>query len=131
MSSLPFAKALEPTRELFKRLTTIRPKEAKLTVGLDLGSTCVKVIALGARKGASGLRPVVGQGLVALQEGQDVDASEAIKAAVSTLSVPVRTVNIAVSGQWVIMRIVEMPTLKPAEMRQALPFEAQRYLQIG
>jgi type IV pilus assembly protein PilM len=37
-------------------------------------------------------------------------------------------VNVAVSGPWVIIRIVEMPVMKPGEMRQALPFEAQRYL---
>jgi type IV pilus assembly protein PilM len=127
MPSLPFANALKPTVGLLKRLTTITPREAKVTIGLDIGSTSVKVLALGARKGV-GQRPILGQNLVPLEAGQEVDASEAVKAAVNALQLPMRTVNLAVSGQWVVIRIVEMPTMKPAEMRQALPFEAQRYL---
>jgi type IV pilus assembly protein PilM len=63
-----------------------------------------------------------------LEAGQEVDASEALKSAVGALQLPLRTMNIAVSGQWVIIRVVEMPTMKPVEMKQALPFEAQRYL---
>ena len=125
MSSVPFTNALKPVAGLFKRLTTIAPKEAKLTVGLDIGASSVKVLALGLRKG-SGARPIVGQHLVPL--APDADASDAIKAAMNALPVPVRSVNLSVSGQWVIMRIVEMPTMKPAETKQALPFEAQRYL---
>lgn len=127
MPSVPFAKSLQAAAELFKRLTTIKPKEPKITVGLDIGSTSIKVLALGARRGL-GPRPVIGQRLVPLEEGKDADVSELIKTAVAALPIPARTVNLSVSGQWVIMRIVEMPTMKPAEMKQALPFEAQRYL---
>lgn len=127
MPSVPFANVLQPAQELFKRLTTIKHTEAKVIIGLDVGSTSVKVVALGSRKG-SGLRPIIAQNLVPLEAGQDVDASGAIKAALATLQLPIRLVNLSVSGQWVIMRIVEMPTMKPAEMKQALPFEAQRYL---
>ncbi|MDP3703731.1 MAG: pilus assembly protein PilM, partial [Candidatus Omnitrophota bacterium] len=78
-------------------------------------------------KGA-GPRALIGAHVTPLQAGQEVDASEALKSAVGALQLPLRTMNIAVSGQWVIIRVVEMPTMKPAEMKQALPFEAQRYL---
>ena len=74
------------------------------------------------------MRPVIAQHLVPIEEGKETDASDAVKTAISHLQVPLRTVNLAVSGQWVIMRIVEMPTMKPTETKQALPFEAQRYL---
>ncbi len=127
MPSAPFANALQPAAQLLKRLTTIAPKEAKLTVGLDIGSSAVKVVALGPRKG-SGARPIIGQHLVPVTAEAETDASEAIKVAVTALPVPIRSVNLSVSGQWVIMRIVEMPTMKPTETKQALPFEAQRYL---
>lgn len=127
MPSRPFASALKPAGELFKRLSTIQPKEAKLTIGLDVGSTAVKVVALGPRKGA-GARAIIGYKAASLDAGQDADASEAIKTAMASLMLPVQTVNLSVSGPWVIMRIVEMPTMKPTEMKQALPFEAQRYL---
>ena len=116
---------LNPAQQLLKRLTTIKAKEPKLTVGLDIGSTSIKVIGLGARKGLGG-RPVIGQSLITLSEG--VEVSEAIKQAIGAIKVPVRSVNLSVRGQWVVRRIVELPSLKPAEMKQALPFEAQRYL---
>ena len=128
MPSAPLAQRLKPAREFLRRLTTIKPQEVKLTVGLDVGSTAVKAIALGPRSRGEGLRPILGQSLAPLEAGQEADASGAIRTAVSALHVPVRTVNLSVSGQWVIMRILEMPKMKPAELKQALPFEAQRYL---
>jgi type IV pilus assembly protein PilM len=127
MPSLSAAGALQPVARLFTRLTMIAPREARVTVGLDVGSSSIKVLALGPRKGASA-RPIIGQRLVPLETGQDVDASEAVRAAVSVLRLPTRTVNLAVSGQWVVIRIIELPAMKPTELKQALPFEAQRYL---
>ena len=127
MPSLPFPKALKSAADLFARLTTVNVEEAKLTVGLDVGSTTVKAVALGARKG-TGPRPVMGQSVVPLEADKETDTSDAIKAAVNALHVPVSAVNLSVSGQWLIMRIIEMPKMKPNELKQALPFEAQRYL---
>jgi type IV pilus assembly protein PilM len=113
--------------QMLTQLTRVAPKEPKFTLGLDIGSSAVKVIALGPRKG-TGPRPILGQNLVAIPAGQDAELAETVKNAVEALQVPIRTVNLAVSGQWVIMRVVELPTMKPDEMKQALPFEAQRYL---
>ena len=128
MPSLPFANALKPAAQLLKQLATVQAREPKISIGVDIGATSVKAIALGARKG-TGPRPIIGQRLVPLDESKaGSDVSAAMKAAVEAMNVPVPPVNLAVSGQWVIMRIVEMPTMKPAEMKQALPFEAQRYL---
>ena len=110
-----------------KRLTTIKPHDAKITVGLDLGSAAVKAVVLGPRKGG-GPRPILAKQLVPLTAGQEADPSDAIKAAMTGLHLPVRSVNLGVSGQWVIMRIIEMPAMKPAEVKQALPYEAQRHL---
>jgi type IV pilus assembly protein PilM len=125
--ALPFAKLAQPATELFRRLTTVKLPEPKLTVGLDIGSTSVKTVALGARKGP-GPRPLLAHTLIPLEAGQDADVSEAVKTAMAGLGIPARAVNLSVSGQWVIMRIVEMPVMKPGEIKQALPFEAQRYL---
>ena len=122
-----FANALKPVAQAFRRLSVVPPREPKLTVGLDIGATAVKVVALGARKGA-GPRPIVGQNLMPIIGGEEADPSDAIRSALETLNLPIRAVNLSVSGQWVIMRVVEMPTMKPAELKQALPFEVQRYL---
>ena len=110
-----------------KQLTTVKPKQPKVTVGLDIGSSSVKAVALGSRK-TSASRPVLGSRAVPLNETSESEASSAIKEAISPLHVPGRHVNLSVSGQWVIMRVVEMPVLKTHELAQALPFEAQRYL---
>ena len=127
MPSVKLPGVAAPAGKLLKRLVAVPPKEVKLTIGVDIGSSSVKVVALGPRRG-NGARPVVAQHLVAVPEGQEVDASEAIKAAVAGLHLPVRTVTVGVSGQWVVLRVVEMPAMKPSEIKQALPFEAQRYL---
>ena len=127
MPAVSISETLHSTGGLLKRLTTVRHQEAKLTVGLDIGSSSVKVVALGSRKG-TGPRPLLGHHAVPIPSGQETDASETVKMAVSGLDAPIRAVNLSVSGQWVIMRIVEMPVMKPNEIRQALPFEAQRYL---
>ena len=127
MPSAPPLKVFDSALSVLKGLTAVKPQEVKLTVGLDIGSTSVKAVALGTKKGGSG-RSLLGQQIVPLKEGQEIDASEAIRQAVGGLHMTVRSVNVAVSGQWVIMRIVELPTMKPGEMAQALPFEAQRYL---
>ncbi|MDP3722824.1 MAG: pilus assembly protein PilM [Candidatus Omnitrophota bacterium] len=128
MPSPQLAEVLASATSLFKRLVTVQPNVPKLTVGLDLGSTSVKVVALGPPKGgAHGPRPLLGHHLVPFDEGA-TDAVEAIKTAVADLPIPVQSVNLSVSGQWVIMRILELPAMKPAEVRQTLPYEAQRYL---
>ena len=127
MPASPSLGVVDSITQLFKRLTAIRPKEAKLTIGLDIGSSAIKVLALGARKGM-GARPILAQHQQAFDQNGAADPSGVIKTALTAVKVPVRTVNLSVSGPWVIMRIVEMPAMKPAEMRQALPFEAQRYL---
>ncbi len=127
MSSLPFANAVQPVSQFLKRLTTVRTQEAKVTVGLDVGSASVKAIALGSRKGA-GVRPMLGQSCVPLEAAQQTDPSEVIKTALAQLGTSVDVVNLAVSGPWVIIRIIELPSMSPAEVKQALPFEAQRYL---
>lgn len=127
MPYLPFARGYPPVASFLRRLVAIRPQEVKLTVGLDLGSASIKCVALGARKGA-GPRPIIGHSLVSLDAGEAGGAADAMRKAVSAAGVPAREVNLAVSGQWVIIRVLEMPHMGRFELQQALPFEAQRYL---
>lgn len=115
--------------ETLGRLATVAPKEAKVTVGLDVGSSSLKLVALGPRK-PSGAHPVIGSGLVPFGNPvvEDSHVTAAITQAVALPGLAVKTVNLSVSGQWVIMRVVDMPAMKPAELLRALPFEAQRHL---
>ncbi len=127
MPSVPFAELTKPGWQFLKNFSKVKPKEAKLTVGVDIGSSSLKVVALGPKRPLGG-RPVVGHHLVELGDSPESSVVSALKEAMNALHLSLRDVNLAVSGQWVIIRIVEMPALKPAELIQALPFEAQRYL---
>lgn len=118
---------VSPAQQWLSRLTRISPKEAKFTLGIDIGSSSVKAVVLGPRRG-NGVRPIVNRQVVPLAENQREDPAEAIKAVLGALQTPVRAAAMAVSGQWVIMRVVELPAMKANEMKQALPFEAQRHL---
>lgn len=124
--SLP--KPLQQSWQVVKRLAAIQPKEGGTTVGLDVGSSSIKAVALGPHK-TLGSRRVLGQQLVELTAGDESRVPDAIRQALNGLRVPrLKGVTMAVSGQWVVLRVVEMPTLTPDEFRQALPFEAQRSL---
>jgi type IV pilus assembly protein PilM len=119
---------LQATWHALRRLIAIKPKEAKLTVGLDVGSSSVKAVALSSHKALGGRR-VLGQQLVEIPPGQEAQIPQAIQQALNGLPVShLKGVAVAVSGQWVIMRVVEMPALTSEEFRQALPYEAQRSL---
>jgi len=123
--SLPLGGVGRSGWQLLKRLTIVQPKEPKQSIGLDIGSTAVKVVVLGSRKA---LGPRVVQGHRVVEVGREADVSGAISRALAGFELAARAVNLSVSGQWVITRVVEMPKLAPAELAQALPFEAQRYL---
>jgi len=121
------ASLVEPGWRLLKRLASVKTKEPRITVGLDIGSTALKVVVLGPHK-SSGARPLLGQHLEPLGDNPESQIPETIRRACSALRLSVKPLNLSVSGQWVIMRVVEMPTLNAHELAQALPFEAQRYL---
>ncbi len=127
MPTASLAQIARPSWQLLKSLATVKPKEPKVTVGLDIGSSAVKAIALGPRRG---LRPrtILGQHRVALDPSSESQVAPAIREALGALHTDVKGVTISVGGQWVIMRVVEMPPMKTHELLQALPIEAQRHL---
>ena len=123
----PLPKLAQSGWQFLTRLATVKPHTPKATIGLDIGSSSVKAVALGPRA-ASGTPPLLGHHQVVLEETSDAAIRSGIQQTVSALAAPLKTVNLSVSGQSVIMRIVDMPKLAPKELVQALPFEAQRYL---
>lgn len=127
MTPLPFDHAARSGWQLLKRLTRVTAPDPKFTVGVDIGSSAVKTVALGSRK-ASGAPPLLGHHQVALGGSSDTEVAAAVKEAVGALSLPARSVTLSVSGPAVILRVVEMPAMKPEELAQALPIEAQRHL---
>lgn len=124
--AFPLVSSFSSAMNVLKQLSRVTPKERTLTLGVDIGSTAVKALALGPRRG-SGPRSLVAKQVVPVNR-EEPDPVEAVKTAVSALQLPVRSITLSVSGPWVVIRVVEMPVMSPAEVKQALPFEAQRFL---
>jgi len=95
----------------------------KSLLGLDIGSSCVKVVELTR----------VGQGLVitgmgkAEVEGPEA-AGEAITKALKDAGIKTKRVVSSVSGRSVIHRQVPMMTIPDAELKQAMEYEADKYI---
>jgi type IV pilus assembly protein PilM len=102
-------------------------------VGLDIGSSAVKAVALKRGRGGWSL---VAAGEAPLPEGslQDGSAAEptAVSAVVSDLLDTLRLrrarVAAALSGHAVIVKRLSLPAMSQAELNEAIPWEAEQYI---
>ena len=107
---------------------------ARSIVGLDLGHTGVRAVALSRRRSAVAL---TGLGTAALEPGAvmegevaDVDAvAAAIRQACGRRSLG-REAVLGVSGRHVVVRQVELPWLEPKAFRKALPYRVAAHLPV-
>jgi type IV pilus assembly protein PilM len=103
------------------------------TVGVDIGSSGVKAVAL--KRGRAGWS-LVAAGEAPLPDGsmQDGAATEpiAVSAAVSQLldSLKMRRARVAsaLSGHAVIVKRLSLPSMSQAELNDAIPWEAEQYI---
>src|SRR5437867_12780276 len=103
------------------------------TVGLDIGSSAVKAVAL--RHGRSGWSLIAaGEALMPPGGIQDGTAAEpetvsfAIRQAVDGLRMRRARVTAAVSGHAVIVKRLSLPAMSQAELVEAIPWEAEQYI---
>jgi type IV pilus assembly protein PilM len=102
-------------------------------VGLDIGSSAVKAVVL--RRGRGGWS-LVAAGEAPMPEGsfQDGAAAEptAVSEVVSSLfdSMKLRRARVAsaLSGHAVIVKRLTLPAMSPAELSEAIPWEAEQYI---
>ena len=103
------------------------------TVGLDIGSSAVKAVALRRGRGgwslvAAGEAPLPDG---AVEGGTTVEPT-AVSATVADLldSLRLRRVNIAaaLSGHAVIVKRLALPAMSQAELAEAIPWEAEQYI---
>lgn len=107
--------------------------EGKNLVGVDIGSSAIKVCQLKAsRKGFSvhrfGYAPL---GPAAIVDGQVLDAGrviEAIQKAFHDGKVRERDVAVSVSGQAVIIRKITVPMMTPGELEEQIQWEAEQHI---
>ena len=108
--------------------------KAKPIIGLDISSTCVKLVALS--RNSNGFRVEnyavcpLPQGAVVEKNISDEDAvADAIKQAISKSQCKIKDAAVAVAGSAVITKMIEMPSgLDDATLEDQITIEADQYI---
>src|SRR3954469_2505160 len=109
---------------------------AKQCIGLDIGSSSIKVVQL-RKKGsgyalqAFGMQPLVPQTIV---DGTIMDqgaVSEAIRQLWARLKLKTKDVAIAIAGHSVIIKKITVPMMKPEELAANIRNEAEHHIPFG
>jgi len=105
----------------------------RTTVGLDIGSGLIKMVAISHGSGEPVLTKVAFASVVddAIVEGEVVDTgivSDTIKGLLSTAGIKAKQVATAVGGRDVIVKKVTMDRMKEAEAREMIRWEAEQHV---
>lgn len=106
---------------------------ARTCVGLDIGSSSVKVVQLketskGYQLVNFGIEPLPPQTIVdgaIMNQSAVVDAIKQLRAA---LKLKVREVATAISGHSVIIKKIKVPPMTPEELEEQIPWEAEHHI---
>jgi type IV pilus assembly protein PilM len=103
------------------------------TVGLDIGSGLIKLVAVSHRSGEPVLTNVAFASVVsdAIVEGEVMDpalVADAIKGLLATAGVKAKQVVTAVGGRDVIIKKISMDRMKEAEAREVIRWEAEQHV---
>lgn len=98
-------------------------RRSKSIVGLDLGSSVVKAIELSLE----GPEPVI-TGFARVEIAQGQTPEEAVEVLLREGSFKSKRVVTSVSGQSVVVRYVPMVKMSESDLKQAIRFEADKYL---
>jgi type IV pilus assembly protein PilM len=103
------------------------------TVGLDIGSGLIKLVAISHASGGPVLTKVAFTSVVndAIVEGEIMDpaiVSEAIKGLMASAGIKTKKVVCAVGGRDVIIKKIAMDRMKEAEAREVIRWEAEQHV---
>lgn len=112
---------VEKIMDLFKSKS-----EKKSRVGIDIGSYAVKTVELFRERDNLKIKNLAYARLE--YPGSKDNLLRAIKESAARANVLNRQVNIAVSGPSVIVRFIELPNMTAEELKNAIPFEAEKYI---
>lgn len=107
---------------------------AKLCIGLDLGSSAIKVAQVAAKRGgeasllAFGVEPIAPDAIVdgaIMNQSAVVDATRSL---INRLKLKTKDVALAVSGHSVIIKKIIVPAMTEAELEEQIPFEAEQHI---
>ena len=103
------------------------------TVGLDIGSGLIKLVAISHASGGPVLTKVAFTSVVndAIVEGEVMDpgiVAEAIKGLMASAGIKAKKVVVAVGGRDVIIKKIHMDRMKEAEAREVIRWEAEQHV---
>lgn len=106
---------------------------AKQIIGLDIGSSSVKVVQIKKRKGnlelqAFGMEPLMPQTIVdgtVMDQGAVVDA---IRSLWSRLRLKTKDVAVAIAGHSVIIKKISIAKMSAADLAEQVPYEAEHHI---
>jgi type IV pilus assembly protein PilM len=103
------------------------------TVGLDIGSGLIKLVAISHASGGPVLTKVAFTSVVndAIVEGEVMDpaiVAEAIKNLMASAGIKARKVVVAVGGRDVIIKKINMDRMKETEAREVIRWEAEQHV---
>ena len=94
----------------------------KKIAGIDIGNYYIKLVELEYKKAQVVLTRCAVSRIV------NGDIKSALKDIISDAKFPLKRVNASLSGPSVIMRYIEMPSMKEEELKSAIKFEAEKYI---
>ncbi len=105
----------------------------KEVIGIDIGSSSIKLLQLKEQKGVYTL---LNAGIVPLPSEAIVDNTlmdsflivEAVKKLITSLGVKVKDVACSISGNSVIIRKIILPAMSPEELEEQITWEAEQYI---
>ena len=105
-------------------------RKSKISVGLDVGSSSVKVVAL-TREGGKKLR-LLKYGIKSIPGGESISdekvVSEVVKDLLSETELEQKEVIPSLPGTSAVARYIEMPRMTIEDARDALKYEAAQYI---
>ncbi len=107
--------------------------KSKNLVGLDVGSSAIKLVELKEKKGGFqllkvGIEPLSPEAIV---DGSIMDSSmvvETIQRLNTTLGVKNSNYGVSLSGHSVIIKKISLPAMSPEELAESIQWEAEQYI---
>jgi len=95
--------------------------QPKAGLGLDIGTTNIRLIQIKRKKETLEINSIA---------IQDIEGSPAktLKNLINSLKLEAKAVSTNLSGQGVVMRYIEMPSMTSEELHSAIRFEAEKYI---
>ncbi len=100
---------------------------SKITIGLEIGSKAIKAVELLHKKGNYELKKLV-RVEIPYEKKKEVATLEALRTLIRDHRINTRRIVLGVGGESVIVRRVNLPLMRKRELKQAIRWEAERYI---